>query len=73
MRRLFSFLSGVFCGAIVGSAAALLLAPASGRELQAQGRAKAEQLVQEVRRAYEEKQAELKTQLEELKAPKRAP
>ncbi|MBI5052046.1 MAG: YtxH domain-containing protein, partial [Chloroflexi bacterium] len=38
MQRTFSFIAGAFCGALVGSVAALLLAPMSGRELQVMGR-----------------------------------
>ncbi|MBI2976858.1 MAG: YtxH domain-containing protein [Chloroflexi bacterium] len=70
MQRFFSFVSGAFCGAVVGSVAALLLAPLSGRELQRLSRARAEAMVDDVRKAYEERQAELKAQLEALKAPR---
>lgn len=73
MSRVFSFLSGVFCGALVGAVAALLLAPMSGRALQSQGRERFESLLDEVRTAYDERQAELRRQLDELKAPKLAP
>lgn len=70
MQRFFSFVAGAMCGAALGAVAALLLAPLSGRELQEHGRARADQIAAEVRRAYEEKQAELKAQFEELKAPR---
>jgi len=71
MQRYFSFVAGAFCGAAFGAVAALLLAPVSGHELQEQSRARADRIAVEVRRAYEEKQAQLKAQLEELKAPRR--
>ncbi len=38
MNKMMGFLAGVFCGAVVGSVAALLLAPMSGRDLQSQAR-----------------------------------
>jgi gas vesicle protein len=55
---------------LVGGVAATLLAPMSGQDLQAQSRARAEAIAAEVRKAYEAKEAELKAQLEALKAPK---
>ncbi|MBM4423000.1 MAG: hypothetical protein FJ030_06350 [Chloroflexi bacterium] len=70
MQRFFSFVAGAMCGAALGAVAALLLAPMSGRDLQEQSHARAEQIAAEVRKAYEDKQAELKAQLEALKAPR---
>jgi len=70
MQRFFSFIAGAMCGAAFGAVTALLLAPMSGRELQTQSRARAERIAAEVRKAYEDKQAELKAQLEALKAPR---
>jgi gas vesicle protein len=68
MQRTFSFIAGALCGAAFGAVTALLLAPMSGREIQEQGRLRAEQVAEEVRRAYEDKRAELKAQLEALKS-----
>ena len=68
MQRIFSFVAGALCGAAFGAVTALLLAPMSGREIQNQGRMRAEQIADEVRRAYEDKQAELKEQLEALRS-----
>jgi gas vesicle protein len=68
MQRIFSFTAGALCGAAFGAVTALLLAPASGREIQARGRERAENIAAEVRRAYEERQAELQGQLAALKA-----
>ncbi len=70
MQRFFSFVAGAMCGAAFGAVTALLLAPTSGHELQTQSRARAERIAAEVRKAYEDKQAELKAQLEALKAPR---
>ena len=72
MQRLFSFVAGSFCGAVVASVAVLLLTPMSGQQLQARSRAEADTLAAEVHKAYDDKLAELKAQLEALKAPKLA-
>jgi len=67
MQRIFSFLTGALCGAAFGAVTALLLTPMSGQEAKTQSRLRAEELAAEVRRAYTDKQAELKAQLEALK------
>jgi len=69
MRRMFSFLAGALCGAIVGAVAALLLAPASGLELRQDVRSRVDDLVAEGRRAAEDRRAELQAQLAALKRP----
>ena len=73
MRRFLNFFVGAYCGLIVGAVAALLLAPMTGRELQSQSRMRAEVIAAEVRKAYEDKERELKDYLESLKAPRLAP
>ncbi len=45
----------------------------TGRELQSQSRIRAEVIAAEVRKAYEDKERELKDYLESLKAPRLAP
>jgi gas vesicle protein len=70
MQRFMSFVAGSMCGLAFGAVAALLLTPISGRDLKATGRARVEKLASEVRRAYDDKQTELKIQLEMLKVPK---
>ncbi|HLE29996.1 MAG TPA: YtxH domain-containing protein [Anaerolineales bacterium] len=72
MNRIMSFLAGAFCGAVVGSVAALLLAPASGRDLQSQARERIDGLVEDARRAAEARRAQLEAQLNALKSPKPA-
>jgi gas vesicle protein len=67
MQRFFSFIAGTMCGAAFGAVAALLLAPVSGRDLKAQSRARVEQIAAQVRQAYEDKQLELRMELEALK------
>lgn len=71
--KITSFLAGALSGAVVGATAALLLAPASGEELRAQARERYETLLRDAREAAATKQAELKAQLEALKAPRTAP
>lgn len=73
MQRTFSFIAGAFCGALVGSVAALLLAPMSGREMQAMGRARTDAALAEIRKTYEEREAALRAQLAALTAPKKTP
>jgi len=70
MGRMTSFLAGVMSGAVVGSVAALLLAPISGRELQSQARERLDTLVEDARSAAKTKRVQLEAQLEALKAPK---
>ena len=70
MSRMTSFLAGVMSGAVVGSVAALLLAPISGRELQSRARERFDTLVEDARSAAETKRVQLEAQLEALKAPK---
>ena len=69
MRRMFSFLAGALCGAIVGAVAALLLAPASGLELREGVSSRVSDLVAEGRRAAEDRRAELQARLAALKRP----
>ena len=72
MNKMMGFLAGVFCGAVVGSVAALLLAPMSGRDLQSQARERFDDLFDEAREAAEARRAQLEAQLAALKAPRPA-
>ena len=54
MNKLMSFATGIFCGAAVGAAVALLLTPASGADLRAQMQARWEEALAEGQRAREE-------------------
>lgn len=67
MNKMMGFLAGIFCGAVVGSVAALLLAPMSGRELQSQARERFDDLFDEAREAAEARRAQLEAQLAALK------
>jgi gas vesicle protein len=70
MRKTVSFLSGVVLGALVGSTFAILFAPASGEELRAQMRARAERIQSEVNQAATQRRVELERQLAALRTPK---
>jgi len=67
MRKGFSFLVGLLAGAVVGVAAAMLLAPYSGTELQERMRTRAQGLIEEGKRAAAARRAELEAQLEAFK------
>ena len=70
MNKFFNFVAGATLGALVGAATALLLAPVSGEELQAQIRDQVEQIQLEVKTAASERRAELEEQLATLREPR---
>jgi len=67
MRKLVSFLAGLLAGAVVGAAAAILLAPYSGTELQDRTRTRVQALIEEGKRAAAARRAELEAQLDAFK------
>ena len=67
MRKLVSFLAGLLAGAVVGAAAAILLAPYSGTELQDRARSRVQALIEEGKRAAAARRAELEAQLDAFK------
>jgi len=67
MNKLFSFLAGALCGALVGSSTALLLTPASGSDLKASLQNRIETAMVEGKRAMEETQKELEAEFERMK------
>ena len=67
MRKLLSFLAGFLVGAWIGVVASLLLAPASGSEIQQKIRQGIERLVDEGKQAAEARRMELEEQLESFK------
>lgn len=64
MRRIFSFMAGALCGAVVGSVATLLLTPASGEDLRTQAEARWQDAKNEAQLAMDERQRELEDQFE---------
>jgi gas vesicle protein len=67
MRKGFFLVIGLLAGAVVGAAAAILLAPYSGAELQQRIRTRVQELVEEGRQAAAARRVELGTQLEAFK------
>ena len=67
MRKMVNFLAGVLAGALIGSVAALLLAPEAGGELRERVRARGQQLIAEAKRAAAAQRAEMEAQLESFK------
>ena len=70
MRRTASFLIGTIIGGVVGSALALLFAPASGDELRVQISDRAQSFANNIRQAASTKRIELQERLEVLRAPR---
>ena len=66
MNRILAFAAGALCGALVGAVVALLLTPLSGAELQEQARTRFDQIVEEGRKAADQRRAELERQLHQL-------
>lgn len=68
MNKVFGFLAGGICGAIVGATAVLLFTPASGEQLRADAIARWESALHEARQAMQETQRDLESQFEQLRA-----
>ena len=67
MNKIFNFLAGAFCGAIVGATAALLMTPSSGQQLREDAMSRWEEALHEARVAMEETRQELQAQFEQMK------
>lgn len=72
MNKFINFIAGAAIGGLIGAATAILLAPMSGEELQAQIREQVEQIQLEVKTAASERRAELENQLSSLREPRPA-
>lgn len=68
MRRFASFVVGAMCGALVGSVAALMLAPAAGDELRQRLQGTLQSFGDDVRHAYDTRMAELEHELTILRS-----
>ena len=69
MQRFGNFVVGIVTGALVGSIAALLLAPMSGEELRTQAAERADAVRLDVLEAYEARVAQLEAELDRLRKP----
>lgn len=67
MKKFFSFAAGLLSGSVVGAAAAVLLAPASGDELRADARARWEEAVNAGKQAKEETLRDKSLEFEQMK------
>ncbi len=67
MGKVFGFLAGAMCGAIVGAVAALLLTPQSGSALREQARQRYQEMLEEGRQAADQRRQEMLDEFEALK------
>ena len=70
MKKTCSLFTGLFAGALIGSALVLLLTPWSGEELQGKIKDFADNFQEEVRQAGVEKRQELEHELARLRSGK---
>jgi len=68
MTRLFNFLFGLLLGGIIGASVVLLIAPQSGQETQQQFRARWDSILEEGRRAFAARRAELEARMADIQA-----
>lgn len=62
-----SFLKGAVIGALIGSAAALLAAPASGEQLKSKAAQRIRGFRSELEHAYETRKAQLESELDRMR------
>lgn len=67
MNKLFSFMAGAMCGALIGGVTALLLTPQSGADLKSGAQTRWQLAMDDARMAMAETQAELEAQFERAK------
>ncbi|RME42534.1 MAG: hypothetical protein D6796_14275 [Caldilineae bacterium] len=68
MTRLFNFLFGMLLGGIIGASLVLLLAPQSGEQTRQQFRSRWEEILEEGRRAFAARRAELEARMADIQA-----
>lgn len=67
MNKMFSFMAGAICGALVGGVTALLLTPASGNDLREQAVTRWETAKQEAEQARAQTRLQLENEFERMK------
>ncbi len=67
MNKMFTFMAGALCGALVGGVTALLLTPASGNELKTNAQVRWDAALADARQAMADTQQELEEQFEQAK------
>ena len=70
MRKVFSFLTGIITGGLVGAVAAILMAPMSGEDIRGQLQEGTSRLGEDIKAAAQARRAELERELEVLRAPR---
>ncbi len=68
MNKLFSFMAGAMCGALVGGVTALLLTPASGNDLRNQAIDRWETAKHEAQQARAQTRRQLEAEFEKMKS-----
>jgi gas vesicle protein len=68
MNKLFSFMAGAMCGALIGGVTALLLTPASGSDLREQAIGRWETAKQEAQQARAQTRQQLESEFERMKS-----
>jgi hypothetical protein len=68
MRRLLNFAAGAICGAAIGAAVGLLLAPMAGDELRNTATERILAFRDEIQKAYETRRIQLEAELETLRS-----
>lgn len=64
MKKIFSFMAGALCGAVVGGVVTLLFTPASGQDLRSQAEAHWQNAKDEAQLAMDQRRRELESQFE---------
>lgn len=67
MNKLFSFMAGALCGALIGAVTAILIAPSSGEELVANAKLRWDEAMAEAAKAKEETERQLTAQFSQMK------
>ncbi|MCA9902054.1 MAG: YtxH domain-containing protein [Anaerolineales bacterium] len=68
MNKMFSFMAGAICGALVGGVTALLLTPSSGNDLREQAIGRWETAKQEAEAARTQTRQQLENEFEQMKS-----
>jgi len=71
MSRIFSFLTGILVGGLVGATVGILLAPSSGEDMRSQIQERGVRFREDIKAVADARRAELERELAALRAPYR--